>query len=255
MRIISYLPNPRLFKATIAARYSGAQLEVVGAPGRELATWLWDRDARPLEDEDRVRHPEWARRARRGFQGEVYKTDAFMAAHPYGNVPAGFAGDGDVGVFESNSIMRAAARLGPKAPYLYGGDALRRSRIDGFLDRSLVFAREVQRYLLAARGGVPETLHGEMAASLASYLGGVEQALTVTRHIADDELTLADIAFACEVCLFTNEVHMSKALGDLPPLLPQVAEYDRARRHLTLLAGHAFFAEDLAAYFDRLPSP
>ena len=32
LRIISYLPNPRLYKATIAARYSGATIEVVGAP-------------------------------------------------------------------------------------------------------------------------------------------------------------------------------------------------------------------------------
>ena len=31
LRIFSYLPNPRLYKATIAARYSGAEIEVIGA--------------------------------------------------------------------------------------------------------------------------------------------------------------------------------------------------------------------------------
>ncbi|MEO0817969.1 MAG: hypothetical protein AAFX86_11780 [Pseudomonadota bacterium] len=30
LRIFSYLPNPRLFKATIAARFSGAEVEIVG---------------------------------------------------------------------------------------------------------------------------------------------------------------------------------------------------------------------------------
>ena len=30
IRIISYLPNPRVYKATIVARYSGAEIEVLG---------------------------------------------------------------------------------------------------------------------------------------------------------------------------------------------------------------------------------
>jgi elongation factor 1-gamma len=48
LRIFSYLPNPRLAKATIAARLCGVTVEVRGAAPRALGGWLWDFDARPL---------------------------------------------------------------------------------------------------------------------------------------------------------------------------------------------------------------
>jgi hypothetical protein len=55
LRIFSYLPNPRVWKATIAARFCGAEIEVRGAPGKELRNWLCDYDACPLnEDEQRA---------------------------------------------------------------------------------------------------------------------------------------------------------------------------------------------------------
>ena len=49
LRIFSYLPSPRLAKATIAARLCGVALDVRGAAPRDLAGWLWDFDARPLD--------------------------------------------------------------------------------------------------------------------------------------------------------------------------------------------------------------
>ena len=120
LRIFSYLPNPRLYKATIAARFSGAEVEVVGAKPTELAGWLWDFDARELSDDDRRELERYARTAKKGFQGTLYKTDAFLAANPFGDVPAAFGEQGRVGIFESNSIMRAAARLGPNAEAICG---------------------------------------------------------------------------------------------------------------------------------------
>ncbi|HEU4427911.1 MAG TPA: hypothetical protein VFT98_04090, partial [Myxococcota bacterium] len=72
LRIFSYLPNPRLAKATIAARLCGVALEVRGAPPRELARWLWDFDARPLADGERA--AETTREARTGFAGELQKS-------------------------------------------------------------------------------------------------------------------------------------------------------------------------------------
>jgi elongation factor 1-gamma len=48
LRILSYLPNPRLWKATIAARLNGVQVEISGWSPRELANWRWDYDARAL---------------------------------------------------------------------------------------------------------------------------------------------------------------------------------------------------------------
>jgi glutathione S-transferase len=50
----------------------------------------------------------------------LFKTDAFLQAHPFGTVPAAFSPDGRIGIFESNSIMRAVARLGHERFALYG---------------------------------------------------------------------------------------------------------------------------------------
>ena len=54
LRIFSYLPNPRIWKATIAARLCGIEVDVRGSSPRELASWLWDFEARPLSDDDQV---------------------------------------------------------------------------------------------------------------------------------------------------------------------------------------------------------
>src|SRR5215472_13523425 len=48
LRIFSYLPNPRIWKATIAARLAGVDIEVRGASPKELQSWLWDFDAHPI---------------------------------------------------------------------------------------------------------------------------------------------------------------------------------------------------------------
>ena len=72
LRIFSYLPNPRLYKATIAARFSGAEIEIVGAPPKDLLDWLWDYEARELSAEERAEHADCARQARTGFAGTLY---------------------------------------------------------------------------------------------------------------------------------------------------------------------------------------
>jgi hypothetical protein len=100
LRIFSYLPNPRIWKATIAARICGVDVEVRGSLPRELQDWLWDFDARPLSEVA----PEIAEGAKRvgriGFSGQqLFKTDSFLAAHPFGTVPAAFSPDGRVGIF------------------------------------------------------------------------------------------------------------------------------------------------------------
>ena len=111
LSIFSYLPNPRLWKASIVARLCGVDLEIRGTSPGQLADWLWDIEARPLEPGEKSELSAIARNGRVGLTTTLYKTEAFMAAHPFGNVPAGFAPDG-TGIFESNSIMRAVARLG-----------------------------------------------------------------------------------------------------------------------------------------------
>ena len=44
-----------VWKATIAARFCGVEVEIRGASGTELREWLWDYDARPLEKQERER--------------------------------------------------------------------------------------------------------------------------------------------------------------------------------------------------------
>src|SRR5215813_8590251 len=153
LRIFSYLPNPRIWKATIAARLCGVEIEVRGSSPKQLQSWLWDFDARPLAKEEHAT-PGDVRVGKVGFQGAtLHKTDAFLEAHPFGTVPAAFSPDGKIGIFESNSIMRAVARLGERRRPLYGRDAYETSRVDSFLDASLVFARDAQIYLLALMSG------------------------------------------------------------------------------------------------------
>jgi len=50
LRIFSYLPNPRIWKATITARLCGVELELRGTSSKDIAQWLWDFDARPLTE-------------------------------------------------------------------------------------------------------------------------------------------------------------------------------------------------------------
>jgi len=257
LRIFSYLPNPRLAKATIAARLCGVELEVRGAPPRELARWLWDFDARPLPADGNS--PGAAREARVGFAGTLQKTDAFLAAHPFGAVPAAFSADGKIGVFESNAIARAVVRLAPERTRLYGDDPYTTSRIDSFLDASLVFARDVQLYLLklAGPGGVKPPTHERARAARDAYLSGIEQALAPSRaFLVGDELTLADIVFAAELALFSAERASRRALAaaSLEPLwsdaLPD--SFPRALAHFARLCEHEAFAPDLGPYLERL---
>lgn len=254
LRILSYLPNPRLYEATIAARFSGAELEVVGGHPRELPDWTRDYDARPLTEDDKARFPQWARQAVTGFSGVLYKSGEFLRANLFGDVPAAFGAGGKLGLFESNSIMRAAARLGPDAAAIFGSEPLLQSRIDGFLDRSLVFARDLQRYLLAAREENLADIHQEMQTSTASYLRGIEQALSQSRYIACDHLTLADIVYACEMCQLCIERSMTEALAGagLQPLMGELKAHERAHAYLRELSQDARFSQDLSRDFQEL---
>ena len=256
LRIFSYLPSPRLAKATLAARLCGVTLDVRGAAPSELAGWLWDFDARPLDANDACVGTR--RDARTGFAGTLHKTDAFLAAHPFGTVPAAFSPDGSIGVFESNAIARAVSRLAPEPTRLYGDDPYTASRIDSFLDASLVFARDVQVYLLRlSNGGVKPPTHERTRAARDAYLAGIERALAPARaFLVDDELTLADIVFAAELALSTVERSSRRVLAaaSLPPLFDASlrAMFPRSLAHFARLCAHPAFAPDLARYLEKL---
>jgi len=258
LRIFSYLPNPRIWKATIAARLCGIEVEVRGASPKELQHWLWDFDARPLSEDERDESQD-VRVGRVGFKGgRLYKTEAFLEAHPFGTVPAAFSPDGKIGIFESNSIMRAVARLGESEFPLYGGDVYEASRIDSFLDASLVFARDAQLYLLSLLNGtVSPEIHARAREGFASYANGINQALTPNREcLVGDAITIADICFAAELCLLLNEKKSGGTLkqhGLVPILHAQVdAEFPRAFAHFARLRTHPAFAPDMQPYLKKI---
>lgn len=257
LRIFSYLPNPRIWKATIAARLCGVTIDLRGATPGELQDWLWDFDAHRLSEEERAAAAELLRTGRTGFKGRLYKTPAFVEAHPFGTVPAAFSPDGKVGIFESNSIMRAVARLGAGACPLYGRDAYEAARIDSFLDVSLVFARESQIYLLALRDSVSPDIHARTRDAFAVYMGGIDQALAPARpFLVGDGISLADICFVAELSLFANEKPRAKALAEkgLTPILHDgiAVEYPRAMAHYEKLCVHPAFAPDVAPYLEKI---
>jgi len=261
LRIFSYLPNPRIWKATIAARLCRVEIEVRGSSPKELQSWLWDFDARPLSGHEPP-VPAEVRVGKVGFQGTgLRKTDAFMAAHPFGTVPAAFSPDGKVGVFESNSIMRAVARLGADSFPLYGQGPYEASRVDSFLDASLVFARDAQIYLLALMSGtVSAESHTRARDGFLTYAAGIDQGLSPDRHfLVGEDVTLADICFVAEMSLFFNEKARIGALEQqgLDPILHAQTdtEFPRAMGHLARLRKHAAFAPDVDPYWAKLGAP
>jgi glutathione S-transferase len=261
LRIFSYLPNPRVWKATIAARFCGVDVEIRGASGKELRDWLWDYDARPLAQSERESLSSLARTGRVGLTGaQLFKTDAFLQAQPFGNVPAAFGPDGKTGIFESNSIMRAVARLGEATFPLYGRDAYEASRTDSFLDVSLVFARDSQIYLLALSDGtVDAAIHARAKQAFALYASGLEQALSPRRDtLVGNGITLADICFAAELALFMNEHAWADRLSarGLDKILHAGIqnEYPLVFAHFDRLVDHEHFRLDLRPYVEKLLS-
>jgi len=255
LRIFSYLPNPRVAKATIAARLCGVDVEVIGASPTGLSSWLWDFNPRPLSEEEQGEAGN-LQQGRMGFKGTLRKTDAFLDAHPFGTVPAGFSPDGKVGIFESNSIMRAVARLGEKRFPLYGRDPYEAARIDSFLDASLIFARDSQIYLLAlGSGSITSEIHGSAREAFLVYARGLERALAPNReYLVGDHLSMADICFAAEITLFMNERVSGHRLREkgLEPILKSVDnEFPRASAHFSRLRRDPAFAPDLEPYLGK----
>ncbi len=253
LRIFSYLPNPRVMKAAIAAKLCNVSLDIVGTKPAELANWLWDVHPRPLEAHEKFNHSPHARTAQRGFDGTLFKTDAFLRLQPFGTVPAAFSPDGDVGIFESNSILRAVARLGASTRPLYGPNDYEASRIDAFLDANLVFAREAQVYLLEI-AGLTKQAHARMVSAYSFYMAGVEAALSLdTSHLAGNALSIADISFVCDLAQFLREGHSVEMLRTQGFELISAngpETYPRTFAHLFTLANSPEFAAVLGSYLD-----
>ena len=252
LKIFSYLPNPRVWKSLITAELGGVNVEVIGAKPKDLGGWLWDYDARELEDVEKATDNPNARVGRRGFSGTLYKTDAFLKAHPFGTVPAAFSPDGKIGIFESNSILRAIARACGSDSTLYGESDYEMSRVDSFLDAGLVFAREAQVYLLTM-DDMTDNTYNRMAAAYEFFLSGIEQALAYNPFVAGNNLSIADISFVCDFSQFLREGHYKEKLAALDKTLIShngMADFPRSYQHMLDLSEQAAFKNQMGSYLD-----
>ena len=251
LKIFSYLPNPRVWKALIAAGISGVNIEVIGDKPNKLSTWLWDFNPKELKEDEMTQDSPNIRVGKRGFSGVLYKTDDFLKAHPFGTVPAAFSPKGNIGVFESNSILRAVARAG-KHPTLYGKNEYEASRIDSYLDANLVFAREAQVYLLEIENLTKEG-YKRMTLAYEFYLSGLEESLANHIYITGEELTIADISFVCDFSQFLREGHYKEILKkkELELITKNGSKnYPKVFNHLLNLSGQKEFSSVMGTYLD-----
>lgn len=226
-----------------------------GDKPQNLANWLWDFEARPLSEVSAAEKQASEREARTGFSGKLYKSAAFLAANPLGTVPCAFSPDGKTGIFESNSILRAVARLGEKRYSLYGSTVYEAARIDGFLDISLVFARDSQIYLLALGGGrVTPDIHKSADSAFHTWMSGIEQALSGDDCLLGEHISLADICFVCEFALFSRERKFDEQLAEQGlGVISKMHQYPKAQALLDRLCGHPAFAPELDGAIAALP--
>ena len=227
-------------------------MKVLGDKPKNLVDWLWDFDAEKLSDLelDDIKHFE--RQGKRGFEGSLYKTDNFLVKHPFGTVPAGFNNDGSIGIFESNSIMRAVARSSTNTTLYGGNDPYIQSRIDSFLDANLVFSREFQVYVLELKS-LNDQFYNRMKAAYSFYMGGIENALSTGQFISGQYLTIADVSFVCDVAQFLRERDRQTIINEQGyEIISKNFEEDfpKSHKHLINLYNKHEFQEFMQGYLE-----
>ena len=236
----------------ITAKLGGLDLEVVGDKPNNMPNWLWDFEARPISEDDKDSLKSYERISKRGFKGSLYKTDEFINQHPFGTVPAGFVGDEHLGVFESNSILRAVARE-CKDKTLYGGEDINlKSRIDSYLDANLVFSREFQVYLLELED-ITKYTYERTKSAYQFYMDGLENSLSKNNFLAGDSLSIADISFVCEFAQFLREGHYLNQLKSKNLSLISEnfqTDYPLTFKHFKNLCNKKEFSDVMGTYLD-----
>ena len=251
LKIFSYLPNPRVWKAEIAAKIADIPIEIVGDKPSEIPNWLWDTKPKKLSETDKKKYKQFERIGKRGFSSALYKTNDFIKLIPFGTVPAAFSPDGKIGIFESNSILRAIARQ-DDINNLYGKDSFEASRIDSFLDSGLVFSREHQEYLFGLKD-MNEALHRRMKSAYEFFLNGIEESLKNSKFIGFDYLTIIDISFFCDFSQFLREGHYEDDLKEKGFTLVSenfVSDYPKTYDHLMKLSKVEEFSSVIGTYLD-----
>ena len=254
IRIFSYLPNPRVWKSLIPGRLGHVKVKVLGDKPKNLVDWLWDFDAEKLSNLKLSDIKHFERQGKRGFDGSLYKTDKFLDKHPFGTVPAGFNCDGSIGIFESNSIMRAVASSSTITSLYGDNDPYLQSRIDSFLDANLVFSREFQVYVLELKS-LNDQFYNRMKAAYSFYMSGIENTLSTQKFIAGSYLTIADVSFVCDVAQFLRERDRQTVINEQGyEIISKNFEEDfpQSCKHLLTLYNKGEFQEFMRGYLDGI---
>jgi glutathione S-transferase len=93
-----------------------------------------------------------------------------------------------------------------------------------------------------------------MAGAFEFYLDGIERALEHSAFIVGDQVTIADIAFACDVSQFLRERLMGAGLEAASlPVISENAEatFPRAFAHLSTLIEDPVFKRYLGEYTEH----
>ena len=78
LKIFSYLPNPRVWKAVIAGNICEVSVEVIGDKPKQLGKWLWDSNPRELEEQEMSEDSPHFRVGKRGFRVLSIKPMIFL---------------------------------------------------------------------------------------------------------------------------------------------------------------------------------
>jgi len=186
-----------------------------------------DFDARPLSEDEREASGGLQLAGRTGFKGRLFQDSGISRGPSFGTVRLPSVRTARWAIFESNSIMRAVARLGADAFPLYGRDAYSAARIDSFLDASLVFARDSQIYLLRLRGEVPADVHARARDAFSIYMSGIEQALAPAAGTWSVMTSLWRYLLRGEFTLFSQRAGAGQVAGRAWPETHPAGRYRR----------------------------
>ncbi len=203
VRILSYLPSPRLWKATVAARLTGVELDIRGDSREALEEWLWT--SRRVRS--RPRSGPW-RRARplaKGLQeGGSTRAKRFSARTRSGQFQrpsVRMAG-------QACSSRTASCAWSPGSP---GSDLHSwvdpRTRHPVSTPISMPPGLRVRCTAVPARSarGRPGRGPRVRRRSGRHLPDGIERGLLDRDFLVGEDVTAADIVFACEVALLLSE--------------------------------------------------
>jgi elongation factor 1-gamma len=165
-KIFSYPKNPRVFKALIAAKYNGVEVE-------------YPQDFK---------------------MGTENKTAEFLAMNPFGKVPTLKADDG--AVWESNSIVRYIARSGKRV--IYGKNDLEASQIDAWMDWTITSLEPAFMQWLGpilGYGQYNKKVEQEAKEKVKANLQVLNSYLENNTFLVGDRISAADIVLACTLDL------------------------------------------------------